>query len=262
MPHEVPESRQLLWLDQAGNSGFEEPSAPPHFFVMTAESPCPYLPGQWERKLVAELHGPSAREQHAHLSRAGFRRSHYYAYRPSCRACQACVPVRIAIDRFQHSKSQRRIWRRNADLCASIRRPQATREQYELFRCYLASRHHDGEMATMSLDDYQRMVEETAVPTAVIEFRDEEGHLMAACLADWLDDGLSAVYSFFRPDMPARSFGTYCVLWLAEECRRRGLPYLYLGYWIANSPKMAYKGRFRALEAFGPTGWRDASAPT
>lgn len=259
MPHEVPEGRQLLWLDEAGGERREEPAAPPQFFVMTAESPCPYLPGQWERKLVTELYGRGAAEQHAHLSRAGFRRSHYYAYRPSCRACQACVPVRIAVDRFRHSKSQRRIWRQNEDLGAAICRPEATREQYELFRHYLTARHHDGEMASMSLDDYQRMVEETAIPTVVIEFRDPSGKLTAACLADWLDDGVSAVYSFFRPDLPTRSLGNYCILWLAEECRRRGLPYLYLGYWIAASPKMAYKGRFSALEAFGPGGWRDMS---
>ena len=256
MPDEVPEGRQLLWLEEASSGAELEGEGSPHFFVMTAESPCPYLPGQWERKLVTELYGPGSQEQNSRLSRAGFRRSHYYAYRPACRACQACVAVRIAVEDFHHTKSQRRIWRRNDDLTAALRSPVATEEQYELFRRYLLSRHADGEMAAMEWDDYRRMVEETAVRSLVVEFRDAAGTLFAACLTDCLDDGLSAVYSFFRSDQAKRSLGNYCILWLVEECRRRGLPSLYLGYWIAKSPKMAYKARFGALEFLEGSSWQ------
>lgn len=258
MPDEAPEGRQLLWLDETSSEIGQAGGVPAQFFVMTAESPCPYLPGQWERKLVTELHGPEAEMHNSRLSRAGFRRSHYYAYRPACRSCRACVPVRIVTGPFRHSKSQRRTWQRNADLLATLREPIATREQYELFRHYLLSRHADGEMATMTWDDYRRMVEETAVRSLLVEFRDAAGSLVAACLADCLDDGISAVYSFFRTDEPARGLGNYCILWLAEECRRRELPYLYLGYWIAGSPKMAYKARFHSLEILSSGGWQAA----
>src|SRR5690625_1228720 len=195
-------------------------SAPPQFFVTTAEARCPYLPDQQERKLVTELHGADAQEDHSRLSRAGFRRSHYYAYRPACRACQACRPVRIAAADFRRSKSQRRLWRRNSDLDVRRRAPQATQEQYELFRRYLLTRHEDGEMAAMSWNDYRRMIEDTAVRTLMIEFRDARGELAAACLTDWLDDGFSAVYSFFDTEEASRGLGNYCILWLVEQCRR------------------------------------------
>lgn len=226
------------------------------FFMMTAETPCPYLPGAWERKLVTELSGADAAELHARLSRAGFRRSHRFAYRPACSRCQACVPVRIALEDFGLSRSQRRIWRRNEDLTAALRVPSASGEQYALFRAYLHSRHAEGEMAAMSRADYRAMIEETDLDSAMLELRDGQRRLVAACLVDWLADGGSAVYSFFSPLAADRSLGSYCVLWLAEECRRRGLPYLYLGYWIAGSRKMAYKARFRALEGLISGRWQ------
>lgn len=260
MPHETS-ARPVLDLvpSVAG-----EPLGPgalgvPHprlFFMMTAETPCPYLPGAWERKLVTELSGADAPELHARLSRAGFRRSHRFAYRPACSACQACVPVRIALADFGQSRSQRRIWRRNEDLTATLVPARASAEQYELFRDYLHSRHADGEMAAMSRADYRAMIEETDLDSAMLELRDERRRLVAACLVDWLADGGSAVYSFFSPAAADRSLGSYCVLWLAEECRRRGLPHLYLGYWIARSRKMAYKARFRALEGLVAGRWQ------
>lgn len=263
MPHDTPGKPMLDLIAREGTG--EAPSGPvPHprlFFMMTAETPCPYLPGRWERKLVTEMNGPDAPELHTRLSRAGFRRSHHFAYRPACHACQACVPVRIPVDRFERSRSQRRIWRRNADLSVALRPARATAEQYELFRRYLLSRHAEGEMAAMSSADYRAMVEETALQSSLVEFRDQQNRLAAACLVDWLSDGGSAVYSFFTPELFPRSLGTHCILWLVEECRRRGLPYLYLGYWVAQSPKMAYKARFAALEGLTTKGWQPLSSP-
>jgi leucyl-tRNA---protein transferase len=229
--------------------------APFRQFFATASVACPYLPGHAERKLIVELAGRAAPAFYDDLSRAGFRRSHRFAYRPACRSCEACVPVRIAVDRFVHSRSTRRVRNANAGLVARLPAPRATPEQFRLFAMYQRSRHRDSDMAAMSFGEYRAMVEDTAVRTAVVEFRETQGDLVAVSLVDRLDDGMSAVYSFFDPDLRRRSLGTWCILWLVEECRRLGLPFVYLGYWIADSPKMAYKARFPALERLAAARW-------
>jgi len=228
----------------------------PKLFMVTSELPCPYLPGRFERKLVTELSGPGAQEHYELLSRAGFRRSHSIAYRPACTGCSACVPVRIIVDQFRAGPSLNRIRRRNADLKLQTTMPRATREQYTLFGRYLDQRHGDGEMAGMDFRDFRAMVEDTAVETRMLELRDASDALVAACLADWSSDGVSAVYSFFSQQESRRSLGTEMILRLIEIACRDRLPFVYLGYWIQNSRKMAYKSRFRPLEAFGPQGWR------
>jgi leucyl-tRNA---protein transferase len=217
-------------------------------FFATAAVPCPYVVGRAERKLIVELGGAAAPEFYDELSRAGFRRSHRFAYRPACRACAACVPVRIAVERFVHTRSTRRVRNANAGLAVQFLAPRATIEQFRLFLAYQQHRHGDSDMATMSYGEFRNMVEDTALRTALVESRDAAGGLAAVSLIDRLDDGVSAVYSFYDPSRSRASLGTWCILWLVEECRRRGLPYVYLGYWIAESPKMAYKGRFPALE--------------
>jgi arginine-tRNA-protein transferase len=235
--------------------------APLRQFFATSPVPCPYIEGRSERKLIVELAGDGATAFYDELSRAGFRRSHRYAYRPACRGCAACVPVRIAVDRFAHTRSTRRIRNANRDLCTSLVARRATAEQFRLFAAYQRARHGDGDMASMNYADYRGMIEDSPVRTRIAEFRGPEG-LAAASLIDLLDDGASAVYSFFDCRQASRSLGSWCILWLVEECRRRGLPYVYLGYWIAESPKMAYKARFPALEQLTPEGWRDfAAAP-
>ncbi len=228
----------------------------PHFFFTTAPLPCPYLPGRLERKIVTELNGPDAEVLHEALSRAGFRRSHSIAYTPACPGCSACIPVRIVAESFRPDRTMRRVDRVNADLVASRVPARATAEHYRLFARYQESRHSGGDMAMMGFYDYRSMVEDSPIDTFIIEFRGPDGALLGACLTDRMCDGLSAVYSFFDPDLPQRSLGTYMVVWLVEEAVRQALPYVYLGYWIAESRKMAYKSRFRPLEAFGPNGWR------
>lgn len=218
--------------------------------------PCPYLPDRMERKLVTRLAGPEAAKNFHLLSRAGFRRSHSIAYRPACIGCQACVPVRVVARHFNPGRSLRRIEARNADLTAAILPARGTSEQFQLFQGYLDGRHNDGEMAGMSLADYRSMVEDTPVDSRIVEFRDGAHRLMACVLTDWSADGISAVYSFFDPDQPARSLGSYMIIWLVREAVRNGLPYVYLGYWVGGSRKMGYKTRFRPIEGFGPTGWR------
>ena len=216
---------------------------------------CPYVTGRAERKLIVELTGAGAADFYDELSRAGFRRSQGFAYRPACPQCNACVPVRIAVDEFVHSRSTRRVRNANRTLSGRLVTARATPEQYQLFTAYQRSRHRDSDMATMTYADYRSMVEDTPLRTVLAEFRDATGALVAASLLDRLDDGVSAVYSFYEPALDKRSLGTWSILWLVEECRRQGLPYVYLGYWIDESPKMAYKSRFPAIERLSTTGW-------
>jgi arginyl-tRNA--protein-N-Asp/Glu arginylyltransferase len=234
--------------------------APLHQFFATSPVACPYIPGLAERKLIVELAGSTAADFFDDLSRAGFRRSHRYAYRPACRGCTACVPVRIAVERFADTRSTRRIRNVNRDLGASLIEGRATHEQFRLFAAYQRARHGDSEMASMNYADYRGMVEDSPVRTRLVELRDPQG-LVAVSLIDLLDDGVSAVYSFFDPRQARRSLGSWCILWLVAESRRRGRPYVYLGYWIGESEKMAYKARFPALERLTPQGWQDFDMP-
>ena len=229
------------------------PSA--RFFFVTAPLPCPYLPGRFERRLVTELAGRQTTVFHDTLSRAGFRRSHGIAYVPVCRDCTACAAVRVLAQSFQPNRTQRRAWSRNADLLVVECPARATQEQYALFRTYQQTRHGGGEMARMDFCDYQTLVEDTPVDTVVIEMRRPDGALVAACLTDRMADGYSAVYSFFDSGMERRSLGTFMILWLIERARAQDLPYVYLGFWVAECAKMSYKASFRPIEAYTAQGW-------
>jgi len=228
---------------------------PDHFFFGTRSLPCPYLEGKTERKVVTDLSGPNADELYERLSRAGFRRSHSLAYRPACPNCNACVPVRIAASKFQWTKSFRRVTKTNSDLTADDIEAIATVEQYRLFSSYQRRRHEGGDMSGMDFGDYRAMVEDTPVSSRTVEFRDREGRLVAVMLMDRMEDSLSAVYSFFEGSETRRSLGTYMILWMIEHAQATGLPYVYLGYWIEGSDKMAYKARFKPLEVLDQDGW-------
>jgi arginyl-tRNA--protein-N-Asp/Glu arginylyltransferase len=229
----------------------------PQFFYTTAPLPCPYVAGRTERKVVTEIAGLDAEQMHDRLSRAGFRRSHNIAYAPVCPGCQSCIPIRIRCERFSPDRTQRRILRGN-DTVEGFEVPaRATAEQFQLFQRYQQARHGDGDMATMSFYDYRAMVEDTPIDTLIAEFRDPDDRLVGACLTDRLGDGLSAVYSFFDPLLHRRSLGTYAILWLVERARAFGLPHVYLGYWVPESPKMAYKARFAGSEVLVGGVWRD-----
>ena len=228
---------------------------PDRFFFGTRSLPCPYLDGQIERKVVTELSGPNAEGLYERLSRAGFRRSHNLAYRPACPSCNACVPVRIAATDFEMTKSFRRVMGANADLSADDIDANATVEQFRLFSSYQRARHEGGDMSGMAFNDYRSMVEDTPVASRSVEFRDDKGTLLAVMLMDRMEDSLSAVYSFFDGGQTRRSLGTYMILWMVQRARAFGLPYVYLGYWIDGSNKMAYKARFHPLEALGADGW-------
>jgi arginine-tRNA-protein transferase len=217
------------------------------------------LPGRTERKVFARLTGSLAQPLNEALTHSGFRRSQTIAYRPACDACTACVSVRILVDGFDQSRNLRRVQKHNADLIRTVVPAEATREQFALLRTYLDSRHAGGGMSDMGLFDYVAMVEETPVSTHIVEYRQPDGssrgRLVACALTDELRDGLSMVYSFFNPGEEARSLGTYMILDHVLTAREQGLPHVYLGYWVRGSKKMAYKARFKPMEALGRDGW-------
>ncbi len=232
----------------------------PRFFV-TNPGPCPYLPGKTERKVFTELNRPHANELNDALGRIGFRRSQNVAYRPSCIDCKACISVRIVADEFAMGSGQKRIWKRNRDLVTHVCEARATEEQYALLRRYLSARHPDGGMSGMDESDFAEMIEETPVTSYMIEYREpgedgRPGALVGACLTDEQSDGLSMVYSFFEPDLDRRSgLGTYMIMDHVKRAVSVRRPYVYLGYWVEQSPRMQYKVRFRPLERLGPEGW-------
>jgi arginyl-tRNA--protein-N-Asp/Glu arginylyltransferase len=225
-------------------------------FFYSAPAPCPYLPGRVERRIFADLTGPRAPHGYDLLSEAGFRRSLGFAYRPACPGCNACVAVRIPAAEFVSDRKWRRVRRTNADVVAKARPSLATAEQYALFERYQTGRHAEGEMARMDFADFRTMVEVGTLDSMVVEFRDGSGALIGCCLTDRLGIGLSAVYSFYDPDQPRRGLGSFMILWLIDECRRLGLPHVYLGYWISECRKMSYKTRFQPIEALTRDGWR------
>lgn len=224
-------------------------------FFRSGPMPCPYLAGRVERKLFTRLFGPYASEVNSTLSRAGFRRSHDIVYRPVCPACSACVPVRIPVADFEPSRSLRRVLRTNTEFSLTEVPAEATGEQFRLFSAYQRLRHGDSDMARMTMSDFVAMVDEGRSDTTLLEARDARGRLTACILTDRLADGYSAVYSFFDATQRHRSLGTYLILKLIERCRTEGLGYVYLGYWIEGSRKMAYKARFQPMEALGRDGW-------
>lgn len=239
----------------------------PQFYV-TAPQPCPYLADRMERKLFTALQGESAEQLNDSLSKQGFRRSQNVLYRPSCAECSACLSARIKVADFAPSRSQRKVWNRNASLQRRAMSPWATEEQYTLFRDYLDGRHAEGGMADMDLFEFAAMVEETPIRSRLIEYThpDEDrdgprGGLRAVCLTDVLDDGLSMVYSFFSPEHHGDSLGTHVILDHIEIARQMDLPYIYLGYWVPGSPKMGYKAKFKGLEIYHGGEWRTLTDP-
>lgn len=228
---------------------------------MTAVAPCPYLPGQTERKVFANLPFSDGAWVNDELTQAGFRRSQNIAYRPACETCDACVSVRIPVADFILSRSNRKILNRNADLSRDMVEAEATVEQFDLLRRYLLARHPGGGMADMGWLDYVAMVEDTAVRTHLIEYRMPSkdggpGDLVGVVLTDLLSDGLSLVYSFFDPTLDRRSLGVFAILDHLRQAAIVKLPYVYLGYWVQGSDKMDYKARFQPLEALTRLGWR------
>lgn len=211
---------------------------------VSAESPCPYLPGlraRSEAYFVDQLSGTL----YERLLARGFRRSGRIVYRPRCRNCRECRSMRIPVNQFSRTRSQRRVWRGNSDVRVEVGDPVATDEKFQLFCRYLDAQ-HDSAMAR-SYESFCEFLYDSPMDTC--EFRYNLGErLIGVGLADRWRGGLSSVYMYFDKALGGRSLGTFSVLWEVEYCQREGLPYYYLGYYVAGCQKMAYKSRFRPNE--------------
>jgi leucyl-tRNA---protein transferase len=223
-------------------------------FYTTASYPCSYLPGKLARSQVATPSHQIGTSAYGQLVQAGFRRSGAFTYRPYCDNCQACVPVRIVVDELILRRAQRRSWKRHQNLIATQHDLYYHPDHYALYLRYQARRHCGGGMDRDSREQYRHFLLPSNVNSRLVEFHDNR-ELRMVSIIDRLTDGISSVYTFYDPDVPGASFGTYGILWQAQQCRTLGLPYLYLGYWIKESRKMAYKSDFKPLQALADGNW-------
>lgn len=228
-------------------------------FYLTADTPCPYLPNLRERRILTFLETPPQTRALPLLLQSGFRRSQNMLYRPHCASCKACKSVRLRLGDFTPDTAERRILRKNKHLTAAHGAALSSPALHDLFSRYQLSRHADGGMAGMTESDLRAMIEEHTGHARLMTAADGTGRIVCAMLYDDIPDGVSAVYSFFDPALSAQSLGTWMIVTLATWAQAQGKDYLYLGYWIAASRKMAYKARFQPLEILLENGWTDFS---
>ena len=216
-------------------------------FFLTPEHACSYLPGQEARTLFIDPDAKLDPALYSRLSQLGFRRSGRHVYRPHCADCAACIPVRVRATAFTPRRRQKRILRRNEDLSSEVCAASFNEERYSLYARYIHARHNDGDMYPPTREQFSEFLLSSWSATRFVEFRDQ-GRLVAVAVTDEVEDGLSALYTFFDPELGRRSLGAFAILWQIRAVADRGQSCLYLGYWIRECQKMSYKADYRPLE--------------
>ncbi|WP_026180301.1 arginyltransferase [Hahella ganghwensis] len=223
-------------------------------FYATPEHPCSYLEDRLATTMFVDPKANVDQTLYTRLSQLGFRRSGHHYYKPRCNGCNACIPVRIPVEKFEPSRSQTRTWNKNQDLEVIRCEPRFYQDHFSLYQRYINERHRDGDMFPPTLDQYESFLLESRKETQFVEFR-YESKLMGVAVTDTTEDGLSSIYTFFDPAETKRALGVFGILWQIEEAKRRHLPYLYLGYWIRNCDKMSYKTNYRPIEVLVRDNW-------
>ncbi len=230
-------------------------------FYATASYPCSYLPNKIARSQVATPSHLINADLYSELVNTGFRRSGLYTYRPYCDDCQACSATRILVNQFKAKRSQRRAFKKHANLESNVLKLGYQEEHYLLYQRYQKNRHAGGEMDQDNQEQYMQFLLQSRVNSRIVEFRDgingtHPGRLRMVSMIDILEEGISSVYTFFDTEDPAASYGSYSILWQIQQAAELKLPYVYLGYYIQESQKMAYKSQYQPLEALINDHWQ------